>query len=55
MKIKRDPIGEINKWKDQLYAGGHNYIEYVYYWDTYSPIVSCNTVILILGMALINN
>ena len=54
-KIKRDPIGEINKRKYQLCAGGHKSIEYVDYWNIYSPLVYWNTVILMLVIALIND
>ena len=47
MKRKRNPIGEITKWKARLCAGGHRSMEFVDYWDTYSPVVSCQTIRLI--------
>ena len=34
---------------------GHKSVEYVDYWNTYSPVVSWNTVRLMLVMALIDN
>ena len=55
MKCKHNPLGEITKWKARLCAGGHKSIENVDYWATYSPVVSCSTVRLILVLALINN
>ena len=55
MKIKRDPIREIEKWRYQLCGGGHNSIEYVDYCNTYSPVVLWNTVRLMLAVALLND
>ena len=40
MKRKLNPLGEITKWKARLCAGGHRSVEFVDYWDTYSPVVS---------------
>ena len=40
MKRKRNPIGEIIKWKARLCVGGHRSVEFVNYWSTYSPVVS---------------
>ena len=40
MKRKRNSIGEIIKWKARLCTGGHRSIEFVEYWDTFSPVVS---------------
>jgi hypothetical protein len=54
MKRKRDPIGEIIKWKARLCAGGHKSLEFVDYWTTCFPVVSWNTVRLVVSMALIN-
>ena len=54
MKRKRNPIGEITKWKARLCAGGHKSIEFIDYWTTYSPVVSWSTVRLLIIMALIN-
>ena len=55
MKRKRDPLGNIVKWKARLCAGGHRSIEMVDYWSTYSPVISWSTVRLIIVFALINN
>ena len=55
MKRKRNPIGEITKWKARLCAGGHRSREFIDYWDTYSPVVSWSTVRLMIVLALIMN
>ena len=55
MKRKRNPIGEIVKWKARLCAGGHKSIEFLDYWNTYSPVVSWNTVRLLIVIALLND
>lgn len=55
MKRKRDPLGEIVKWKARLCAGGHRSLEHVDYWSTYSPVVSWSTVRLMIVFALLNN
>ena len=55
MKRKRNPIGEIVKWKARLCAGGHRSIEFVDYWDTYSPVVSWQTIRLVFTLAIVNN
>jgi hypothetical protein len=55
MKRKRDPAGEITKWKARLCAGGHRSKEFVDYWSTYSPVVSWNTVRLLVTFALLND
>ena len=54
MKRKRNPVGEILKWKARLCAGGHRSKEFVDYWDTYSPVVSWQTIRLIFVIALVN-
>jgi hypothetical protein len=53
-KRKRNPIGEITKWKARLCAGGHRSLPYIDYWSTYSPVVSWNTVWMLIVMALLN-
>jgi hypothetical protein len=53
MKRKRDPTGEIVKWKARLCAGGHKQVYGDSYWDTYSPVVSWSTVRLTLILGLI--
>ena len=55
MTRKRNPIDEIIKWKARLCAGGHMSRELVDYWDTYSPVVSWQTIRLIFVIALMNN
>ena len=55
MKRKRNPIGEVTKWKARLCAGGHRSTEFVDYWDTYSPVVSWQTIRLVFTLAIINN
>ena len=55
MKRKRNPVGDIIKWKARLCAGGHRSTEFVDYWDTYSPVVSWQTIHLIFVIALLNN
>ena len=55
MKRKRNPLGEIIKWKARLCAGGHRSKEFVDYWDTYSPVVSWQTIRLIFTLAIIND
>ena len=54
MKRKRDPLGDILKWKARLCAGGHKSIEFIDYWSTYSPVVTWSSVRLMVSMALIN-
>ena len=53
MKRKRNPIGEITKWKARLCAGGHRQQFGVDYWSTYSPVVSWSTVRLMIVTALL--
>ena len=55
MKRKRNPLGEITRYKARLCAGGHKSVEFVDYWDTYSPVVSWQTVRLIFILAIANN
>ena len=55
MKRKRNPVGDVIKWKARLCAGGHRSLEFVDYWDTYSPVVSWSTVRLVIIIALLNN
>ena len=54
MKRKRNPLGEIIKWKARLCAGGHRSTEFIDYWDTYSPVVTWQTIRLVLILALVN-
>ncbi|MEM7283838.1 MAG: reverse transcriptase domain-containing protein, partial [Pseudomonadota bacterium] len=55
MKRKRNPVGEIIKWKARLCAGGHRSVEGLDFWSTYSPVVSWSTVRLMITTALIQN
>lgn len=53
MKRKRDPAGDIIKWKARLCAHGGMQVHGDSYWDTYSPVVSWSTVRLVLILSLI--
>ena len=53
MKRKRDPAGDIIKWKARLCAHGGMQVYGDSYWDTYSPVVSWSTVRLVLILALV--
>jgi hypothetical protein len=55
MKRKRDPAGDIIKWKARLCAHGGQQQYGVNYWETYAPVVSWSTVRLILILSLILN
>jgi len=55
MKRKRNLIGETVKWKARLYAGGHCSVEFIYYWDTYSTVVSWQTICLVFTLAIVND
>jgi hypothetical protein len=55
MKRKRNPVGDIVKWKARLCAGGHKSLPFIDYWSTYSPVVSWNTVRVMAVMALLND
>ena len=55
MKRKRNPIGEITKWKARLCGGGHRSMEFVDYWDTRSSVVSWQTIRLIFILAIVND
>ena len=52
MKRKRNPLGDIVKWKARLCAGGHRSIESIDHWATYSPIISWSTVRLMIVFAI---
>ena len=54
MKRKRNPIGDITKWKARLCAGEHRSINFVDYWDTYSPVVSWQIILLMFTLAIFN-
>jgi hypothetical protein len=53
MKRKRDPAGDIIKWKARLCAHGGMQVYGDTYWDTYSPVVSWTTVRLVMILALV--
>jgi len=53
MKRKRNPSGEIIKWKERLCAHGGMQTKGVNYLETYSPVMSWTTVRLILILSLI--
>jgi hypothetical protein len=52
MKRKRDPAGEIIKWKARLCAHGGQQTYGVNYWDTYAPVVSWTSVRLVFIIAV---
>ena len=43
LRYKRDPAGEILKWKARLCAGGHRQVFGDTYWTTFAPVVSWTT------------
>ena len=53
MKCKRDPGGEIIKWKARLCTHGRMQTKGVNYWETYLPVVSWTTFCLVLILSLI--
>ena len=55
MKRKRNPLGDIIKWKARLCAGGHKQIHGLDYWSTYSPVVSWSTLRIVMNLALVHN
>ena len=50
---KRDPAGEILKWKACLCAGGHRQVFGDTYWTTFTPVVSWTTVQCVFIPALL--
>lgn len=56
MKRKRRVgTGEVYKWKARLCIDGSSQKKGVNYWDTYSPVVSWETVRSLLTLAILNN
>ena len=55
MKRKRNPLGKITKWKARLCAGGHRSVEFVDYWDTYSPVVAWQTIRLVFTLVIVSH
>ena len=55
MKRKKNPLGEVIKYTARICVGGHRSIEFIDYWDTYSPVVSWQTIRLIFTLAIVNN
>ena len=55
MKRKRNPLGDIVKWKARLCVGGYRSIESIDYWATYSPVVSWSTVRLMIVFAILTD
>ena len=53
LRCKRDPAGEILKWKARLCAGGHRQVFGDTYWTTFAPVVSWTTVRCVFIMALL--
>ena len=53
LQCKRDPAGEIMKWKACLCAGGHRQVFGDTYWTTFSPVVSWTMVWCVFILALL--
>ena len=53
LRRKRDPAGEILKWKARLCAGGHRQVFGDTCWTTFAPVVSWTTVRCVFIMALL--
>ena len=53
LRRKRDPGGEILKWKACLCAGGHRQVFGDTYWTTFAPVVSWTPVRCVFIMALL--
>ena len=53
LRRKRDPAGEILKWKAHLCAGGHRQVIGDTYWSTFAPVVLWTTVRCVFIMALL--
>ena len=53
LRCKRDPAGEILKWKAHLCAGGHRQVFGDTYWTTFAPVVSWTTVRCVFILALL--
>ena len=54
-KRKRDPLGDITKWKARLNVHGGQTKEGIRYWDTYAPVVQWLTVRVVLILSLLEN
>jgi len=53
-KRKRNPMGEITKYKARLCCHGGQTVQGVHYHDTFSPVVSWTTIRLLLILSIIN-
>ena len=53
LRRKRDPAGEILKWKAHLCAGDHRQVFGDTYWTTFAPVVSWTTVRCVFILALL--
>ena len=54
-KRKRDPLGNITKYKARLNVHGGQTKEGIHYWDTYAPVVQWLTVRIVLILSLLEN
>src|SRR6056300_496482 len=54
-KRKRDPFGNITKYKARLCCHGGQTIKGIHYDETFSPVVSWSTVRLMLVLSIIHN
>ena len=55
MKRKRNPLGEIIKYKARLCAHGGQTIQGVHYTSTYAPVVTWTTIRFLLILSLVHN
>ena len=53
LRHKRDPAGDIQKWKSCLCAGGHRQVFMDTYWTSLAPVVSWTTVRCVFILALL--
>lgn len=54
-KHKRDPLGNITKYKARLNVHGGQTKDDLHYWDTYAPVVQWLTVRIVLILSLLEN
>ena len=54
MKHKRNPLEEITCYKARLCSSGHKSIEFIDYWNAYSPVVAWQTVRTVFTLAITN-
>ena len=55
MKRKRNPLGQIVKYKARLCAHGGQTVQGIHYKNTYAPVVTWTTIRFLLTLSVINN